>query len=184
MRRFRRRGFRRRSQIGHWIASSAWSATETSITQGTLLAVNIVEPDLQAGLNVLEVNRATVQRVVGDILIRNTTTGSAIVSMGICVVPVSSAPAVDATDFDPALQGNTSKRWMWLRHGRILASNADTNLDSTNEQWVPNGTFVDVRVKRVLRNEALVFLLKSTTITATPVLKLNCFLRAFCTRVG
>lgn len=153
MRRFRSRGrsFRRSRPPMHWVNSQVWGVETALGAAGTTTTTGLCSSTAQAGVGFIDNNVATVYRIVGDILYRQTSGNSAaLVIAGIIEVPATAGGALDAADFSPEVVNNVTKPWLWMGSGYAMANNAAVNQDAICH------FHVDIRVRRKLSESGIV----------------------------
>lgn len=106
--------------------------------------------------------RMTIGRILGQVHLQSLTSGSDLVSLGICIVPATIAPANLP---DPGLQASRDYDWLFLRSYQFISATPNTPPTVTNNQLsVPYGPWVDVKSKRVLEpDHRLVLVVKAAS---------------------
>lgn len=181
--RFRSRGHRRlrgsRSPT-HWVPSGTFGI-ENAVTAGTITSSVLASSTISTGATAAQIdnNRATVLRIRGTVLFRNTSaTGIGLITCGIIEVPVTGAGVVDVTDFDPTVTNNQLKPWMWLGACYVFANNVNTNGESSHQ------FDIDVKSKRVLSQSAVTFITIYTAVVAGATVSIVHNLRTLVGRLG
>lgn len=181
-RRVRAGGFgRRRSKPPlKWVSLNAFGPTSNlnGVAVNTTVTMSIIDTGGEQGGSFLSLSECTLYRTVGNVLVTNTSaTGLAQVIMALCVVPLNSVGTIDASDFSLELLGNAEKRWLWLDQFAL-------NLNGGSNLGFWNVTKFDVRVRRRLKNEALVLLMQWRQLVATPTVNFLPQVRALVGRVA
>lgn len=179
MRRFVRRTARRRRAPMSWVSSNNSYGQMFPIAPSTLAEIQIlsVQPDTTK----LDVQRATLVRIVGEILLYNPNAANDVAAdnCGLVGLGIMASPAHDVAgvltmgSFDPLSVEDAGASWLWLHHTVVVpgisisgvpgagspniaagAPNAYNLLNPAVIQRVP----VDIRVKRALRGDSAVSL--------------------------
>lgn len=193
MRRFRRRvPFRRSKARSHWVVISGWGAEAALGAAGTNTGVLLVAGSAQAGTQSLELSECTIQRVVGDVIFRQTAAALGLITYGVVVAPLLVGGGLDTaaitSDFDPSTSGEAQRSWLFLRSfycGAIVAASADMDV-SSNQHNFPQGAFIDIRVKRRLQSgQGLALVVKHVSnLIGTSTVNFTANLRTLVTRVS
>jgi len=128
----------------------------TAVPANTLTAFILVDT-IAAGV-VPNVERFTVQRIVGEMVVENNAAAAAATdfSMGICLVTATNG--ADTVALDPRNQLDSEAGWLWLCHGRLQGVAAGSP-EQTNQQILPRGAHIDIKVKRIVHSNMVLKLM-------------------------
>ena len=161
--------------------TTQWIPTEGALTAvAAATATEFTLIDASAGFSgtavpVPQLGSMTIRRILGQVNVLNTdVTAISTVQMGILVKPAG------VTILSPSVQTRRDYPWMFLRQMRLLqgAAAAPFVLGSMSEHVMPFGSWVDVKVSRLLKpDQTLVLAYQASTATTVSV-----FLRSLISR--
>lgn len=163
MRRFHRRGFRRKPPM-QWVPNADWTPNEVlviAVAAATLKTTVLVDAGAGASASAVpNIARMTINRIRGQIGVVASTAAS-VLSAGIFVQEIGSGSNANPS---PSIQGDADASWLWLRHIPFRSAGTTSLAAFQNDiDQVHFGSEIDVKVRRALRpNERLVMQLMST----------------------
>lgn len=136
---------RSRKQWTSWTTQVYTPTVTTAVAAGVLATVAL--GTLIAAPGTSTIDRYTILRIKGELILANTGAARGTVSCGI-IVERETAGALDA--HDPSAAGDASLPWMWLRHTSLQTAGVG-DAENTNQLLLPGGAHVDIKVKRIVR---------------------------------
>jgi len=175
-----RGGFRAKRPT-QWVGGNAYNASTglVSLTQSNLELCG----STSSGFDPPGIDRFTVERVRGQVIVNwlpNAVSEVCHLDMGIIAVTDSATAAGIVPS--PSTQADSGAHWLWLQHA--VYSAGGINVQQGVLATCPAYFDIDVKSKRVFREDMTLYLAVLASFTAGGSCQLNSFLRTLISRVA